>query len=977
MKRIYPHLHHPELHPAYGWRPIKVTTRADLGHTIRFMSLRRLPQTKDGRLIQIREALDMYIDRLKLGDVLWMFCDVLNASNLDAFLEEVKRRGAYLFDIWGYVPGSYEQGVDWGEYQVPEEVHQLIMDKLGPHFIGYDNGEQDGRYIGAYTSQQCPAIQDVSFQRSRFYDYFELMADHLQHATTALCSLNYCHYFAREHNVFMLGAETAQALPNANLWYAYLRGAGKQYGLLYFGNASVYNRFSWKTYDMKSVTPYEGYSCGPGHGTSISLLRRLIYLEYLYNADMLGYESSLFNTRENMEKVRRREPLPHPRELAAQGDKPLDFSGDMVLTPLGEVQRGCMDLVEKRGLPGPLHTPVVLYIHHSCGFTMPRHLYTSQVFRSWGQMPYSKGDHQLHALFSLLYPGYEDSGFYADERGFMSPTPYGDCADVMTSDLLPASLHQYSLCLLAGDQALDSEQVDKLSDFVTKGGQLLAFAGQLDKAGPRVLEMMGLKELGPAERYEKVQVVFAGQAPGGAARFTEQSMHLHTARLQEETQVLASLADGSPALIQTRLGRGSITLSLTPFGLADTRNSQPFENLPNQSIPQQYPLLHHVRHLLDQALSAQQLLQVEGEGLGWCVNLRDQGLLTLTLFNNGWTDVPFQFSLACGRELKRTPVAIPDTDPGILGYYPPGIQLQPGAAKQEGILPAGQIAMWDIHFEAQDLAVLPPVKAEDLSGKLLVSLRPRDNLLRDLLMMPALRNYFRGIKLDAEWLQEQDLAHLARCGRHLKRHSLQVVVDFSSLMDHYPHMSLLYNIREKYEENMARMATNLDKARALGASHIILMAHRNAENHLSHEQALGMMADSLKRLAEMARKKGITPLIQNGTPARMAHSLEETGKAFSLPLAFNLSHALLSGDTPSPATLADVRALLLSKPLRDELGQLSDAHLPLLGEEFAQEMKQLLSGIDLTQMDFICLDAVYPDFEAMYLDRAAWLKLHP
>ncbi len=67
MKRIYPHLHHPELHPAYGWRPIKVTTRADLGHTIRFMSLRRLPQTKDGRLIQIREALDMYIDRLKLG----------------------------------------------------------------------------------------------------------------------------------------------------------------------------------------------------------------------------------------------------------------------------------------------------------------------------------------------------------------------------------------------------------------------------------------------------------------------------------------------------------------------------------------------------------------------------------------------------------------------------------------------------------------------------------------------------------------------------------------------------------------------------------------------------------------------------------------------------------------------------------------------------------------------------------------------
>lgn len=190
-------------------------------------------------------------------------------------------------------------------------------------------------------------------------------------------------------------------------------------------------------------------------------------------------------------------------------------------------------------------------------------------------------------------------------------------------------------------------------------------------------------------------------------------------------------------------------------------------------------------------------------------------------------------------------------------------------------------------------------------------------------------------------------------------------------------MSLLYNIPKKYEDNMARMAGILDKAQALGASHIILMGHRNAENHLEKQQGLNMMADSLNRLAEMARERGIQPLVQNGTPARMAHTLEETGKAFPLPLAFNLSHALLSGDRPKEAVLDKVRALLVSQPLLDELGQLSDAHLPLAGGQFAPQIEELLVGIDLAHMDFICLDGVYPDFDAIYLDRVAWLKLAP
>ena len=174
--------------------------------------------------------------------------------------------------------------------------------------------------------------------------------DGAQH-TTALNSLNYVHFFARENNCFMLGAETAQALPNANLWYAVIRGAGKQYGLLWFGNASVYNRFSWKSHDTESPKlDKEGYSYGPNAGTSLSLLRRLIYVEYLYNSDMLGYESGLITTKENMEKVEAGVPL---EPNATDSDKSLFTGDDAVLSPIGQASGRLHPVREAARLRGP------------------------------------------------------------------------------------------------------------------------------------------------------------------------------------------------------------------------------------------------------------------------------------------------------------------------------------------------------------------------------------------------------------------------------------------------------------------------------------------------------------------------------------------------------------------------------------------------------------------------------------------------
>ena len=63
----------------------------------------------------------------------------------------------------------------------------------------------------------------------------------------------------------MVASETAQGLPNAQLFMAFNRGASKQYGVRWWSNVSVYNRFGYKSYpDL------------PRDGTSLSLMKRLM-----------------------------------------------------------------------------------------------------------------------------------------------------------------------------------------------------------------------------------------------------------------------------------------------------------------------------------------------------------------------------------------------------------------------------------------------------------------------------------------------------------------------------------------------------------------------------------------------------------------------------------------------------------------------------------------------------------------------------
>jgi len=183
----------------------------------------------------------------------------------------------------GSGPGGY-----WQQYKPLAAALELLEEKLGDHWLGMDVGEQDGRYIGGYASQMypiSPTVPGVPQFPAPFPTY--LRRPWQPDVRTRLAQLRPLH--AQRGRLLDHRRRDAQALPNSQVYYAFIRGAGKQYGVPWFGNASVWNRWGWKTYGAS------GTDHGPTKGTSLSLLKRLLYSHILYNSLFVGFESSYFD----------------------------------------------------------------------------------------------------------------------------------------------------------------------------------------------------------------------------------------------------------------------------------------------------------------------------------------------------------------------------------------------------------------------------------------------------------------------------------------------------------------------------------------------------------------------------------------------------------------------------------------------------------------------------------------------------------
>ena len=851
--RLYSHAEDPRRNPDYTRHHVKPPDPDLLGHRVHFGSLRGM-----GYGIY-KELLDQFVDRDRLGDIIWANYNMLDRPDLADRVAELKRRGLFLFDMWGFVPGC-ETPDRAGSHGIPNAARELFERELGDHWLGMDNGEYDGNYIHGWADLAMPFGGNRVERYLEFQNFFERFHQLQGNKLATTLSLNFGHYFLKEGCFTMIGAESGQCLPNAQLFYSFIRGAGKQYGVPWHAAISIFNRWGWKVYqeDMRTLPP-EKYGPGATKGTSLALLKRLVYQQLFGNCSVIGLEGSHYITTKK--------------------------DGD-VLSPIGRLQRRAMDWYDRNGDPGILQTPVALMFDFYQGWTFPRHQYKHEIFRVWGMQPYDEGDHFADGVLEMLYPGYADSGYFRDERGFLSPTPYGDIADCILSDTAAWQLDRYGVVVLVGKITPGAEMRDTLSLYAARGGHLVMTAGNARSLFPN-----GLPK-------GKVTVL-----PGGEWG------------VEEKPQCAVPVNYFKTARI---------------------------------ALPRPHPLKPETRAALDGIFRSQRLFAASDDdaanGLSIMSCRRARGDWTLCVLNETWEEKPLAIrSIAAGRIVSMEELPADASERNDIGFgYDGSTNLVIGADSPSRIA-GGAVRLFRVKTEEGDgVADMPELRPVPNSSRNVFVLRGNASIKETILRRPTFFRNYGGVMVDWRYLAQRSLEQVERERNWIAIQGLDVLVDLSSGLNLFPDLRLSDNCPEERERTDKALADLICKMSLIGAKDLVVAKHVNPELGMKPEVAAANQYEGLRRLCRDAAAKGITvhlrqsPFRSTPTLAALASEIK-TINAANLRPAPSLAALLRSVGGDVAAAEKAIRAekdaaiWLLSTPALDEHNQPYSLHEPIAG----------------------------------------------
>ncbi len=598
----------PEEHPLFEASDPKPVTRRTLGYELHCTGARDIGSI----------ALDQFHSFYDFGDVCWPhigICPQRNAFSSDEAyrtalqemekrLQDVRDRGLYLFDIWGYVPFDSQYPSKFAP-----EHHEILMRIFGDRFLGYDNGEQDGRYIGGYADRDPHTNRREGWEN--FVNWDKHICDDSMNYMNATGSLNFSHYYG-DRDCRTLGLETAQGLPSDTLMFAFLRGAGKQYGRLLTQATSIWNRFGYNMYHGRKTEGSNGYGYGPNKGCSLSLHKRLFLSSYLGGHSIVGSETSQFTA----------DTLPH---------------GAPELSPLGKQHLELREWFRQHPDRGVQYTPVAFMLDFYNGWNMPRHLYRGDKYKIWGKLPYEKGDYLIDGMFRMIWPGYEDCSYLRNERGFLTPTPYGDIFDVITNRCHPSILAQYHTVVLLGDVELTPDIVVNLVSYVRDGGDLVIDARNA-RALPEAITGIQLREQAKA---------CLSCLPRTGTQFDEQP-YTYTVGTPLSASSLLVNEHGHPLVTVNRVEQGRVVVGTVDYWMTDPLVYS-LSEIVHMEPP--YRMLQGVRAVFGEYFESFSPVELSPAGLGittCCFDLDPKRLLIGLMNNELCADWKGTFSLRIG-----------------------------------------------------------------------------------------------------------------------------------------------------------------------------------------------------------------------------------------------------------------------------------------------------------------------------------------
>ena len=961
--KIYPYYLKVHDFPDYQRRCVRVPSWETFGGTTQFTCLRLFSQ--EGRiLLDYKRELDLYVDRFGLGRVIWPFVFLYQAENLPDLVAEIKRRGLYLFDIWGYEP-MRDPVVNQSGHAVPtKQILDLFERELGDHYLGIDNGEQDGAYYGIYAPQVCPVIFDHREQYLNFHRHFRRMTDEFGNRITALVSLTAGHYFLKDGNTMLVGAEAAQVLPNSQVYYSFLRGAGKQYGVNWFGNASVYGYGGFKSYEFSGDDDVrlQGYSASPEAGTSLALLKRILWTHIMYNSPLVGFENGWL-IGDCFEK-----------RWVGLSDKPPKASkipDSVRLSPIGRIQADAQTIMDKRLRMGTHITPLAIMLDFYSGWTMPRHAYcyTNQAYQTWGNIPYREGDYLTHQIFNLVYPGYADSAYYTDERGYLCPTPFGDILDTLLSDAPDWVLGRYDTVVVAGEIRHNCAEVaDTVLRFARAGGNVILTAGNAVRFGDA---LTGIRVLPSATRVEARTVVRFG----GDRIIEPRAFLFHGCENIGDGDVLAD-CEGEAVVVRVPQGKGSVITILSPFGVcADrlVRGSVPAstDRARNTPLPEVFLLTEHARRAFIGQFARLSPFSV-GADLGYVACRKEKGDYEVLITNSSLVPKPFEIGCNVGRIEDIHEISL-GADVSKERGYKPGRHLDAAIGEDTDSQIAGlSVRLFEVAVKDETADHISYILPPGPPRKRGIALSGKCGICESILMRPTFLQHFDTVKVPWTYFRDRDIEALRSEGEWLGRQKVEVLCDFSPGCNYYPDLSLLDNCPGQWDRSLGIILGVINKMAVSGAHEAIITLHRYLPIP-DEKRVREIFLEDVRILCDEAALQGI-----NLHMSLRKHRFIEGYQAAldfirdanrpNLHFALDLCHVLLSREDIFEALRAAgdaCRIVLLSAPHRDDFDQLYDSHWPCSSSPWRDKMKDI---VGCAQDRMLVLNAAYKDKDEEYND---------
>jgi hypothetical protein len=356
---------------------------------------------------------------------------------------------------------------------------------------------------------------------------------------------------------------------------------------------------------------------------------------------------------------------------------------------------------------------------------------------------------------------------------------------------------------------------------------------------------------------------------------------LHLVSFPKAARVRAEAA-GTPAALEMAYGEGRLTVLCSPFGVGTKPavEVQDVRNEVDKPLAKPYPLLKHVRGVLDEAFRSQVLFEA-GEGLSLITCRKGPGEYTLGVSNNTWRSLPLKIVFRCGHLESVRELTLDQSEKGAVGHLPEGLEKPDLGVSDESHIAGGDVRIFAVRMEEDEVKEIAHVAPPPRPRGRALPLRGSGSIMEEVLARPSFFEHFDSVVVDWRYLRQREREELERQSGWINRQGLKLYVDLTSGANLFPDLRLLDNMKQDHAASLAAIDDVLWKMEALPARHLIFSLHRYPENNFTTEQAWESFAATLRQVCERARRRDVTVHLRlsvNKPPEDVKKAVEFAGR---------------------------------------------------------------------------------------------------